>query len=324
MAGLDINEDGLDETVRLINEALSERATGGSGESGGLGGRAVAYRCDVTSEESVNSAVAAVAADLGAPSVLCNIAGIGGFFHTVDMPVERWQEIIGVNLTGPFLMCRATVPHLIEQGGAIVNIASNTGLTGQAYTAAYCSSKAGVLMLSKALAAEYASKGVRVNTVAPGPTDTPIIASFDLPEGADGRQLYKMMTPMGVRNTGRDGGVHRLSGFRRLTVHHRRGAVRRRRPQRLNPSLSAGRDKDLPSSRVLRRRPPPNPGSSAGRLLQPAFRVPAGQPRELSALRHRMPGQSAGATPSEAKFWADRTRRASPPESVERVREGSW
>jgi meso-butanediol dehydrogenase/(S,S)-butanediol dehydrogenase/diacetyl reductase len=197
VAGLDIDEHGLDETVRLINEALSERATAGSGGSAGSGGRAVAYRCDVTSEESVNGAVAAVAADLGAPSVLCNIAGIGGFFHTVDMPVERWLEIIGVNLTGPFLMCRATLPHLIEHGGAIVNIASNTGLSGQAYTAAYCSSKAGVLMLSKALAAEYASKGVRVNTVAPGPTDTPIIASFDLPEGADGRQLYKMMTPMG-------------------------------------------------------------------------------------------------------------------------------
>jgi NAD(P)-dependent dehydrogenase (short-subunit alcohol dehydrogenase family) len=157
----------------------------------------VAYRCDVTSEDSVNGAVTAVAADLGAPSVLCNVAGIGGFFHTIEMPVERWQEIVAVNLTGPFLMCRATLPYLIEHGGAIVNIASNTGLTGQAYTAAYCSSKAGVLMLSKALAAEYVSKGVRVNTVAPGPTDTPIIASFDLPEGADGRQLYKMMTPMG-------------------------------------------------------------------------------------------------------------------------------
>ncbi|HEX3564836.1 MAG TPA: SDR family oxidoreductase, partial [Acidimicrobiales bacterium] len=96
-----------------------------------------------------------------------------------------------------FLMCRATLPYLIEQGGAIVNISSNTGLMGQAYTAAYCSSKAGVLMLSKALAAEYVSQGVRVNTVAPGPTDTAIIASFDLPDGADGRQLYKMMTPMG-------------------------------------------------------------------------------------------------------------------------------
>ncbi len=190
VAGLDINEDGLDETVRLVT-ALSE------GQPPETAGRAVAYWCDVTSEESVNAAVAAVAADLGAPSVLCNVAGIGGFFHTIDMPVERWQEIVAVNLTGPFLMCRATLPYLIETGGAIVNISSNTGLMGQAYTAAYCSSKAGVLMLSKALAAEYVSKGVRVNTVAPGPTDTPIIASFDLPEGADGKQLYKMMTPMG-------------------------------------------------------------------------------------------------------------------------------
>ena len=191
VAGLDINEEGLDETVRLITAARFED------QSGKPAGRAVAYRCDVTSEESVDAAVTAVAADLGAPSVLCNVAGIGGFFHTMDMPVERWQEIVAVNLTGPFLMCRATLPYLIEQGGAIVNISSNTGLTGQAYTAAYCSSKAGVLMLSKALAAEYVSQGVRVNTVAPGPTDTAIIASFDLPEGADGRQLYKMMTPMG-------------------------------------------------------------------------------------------------------------------------------
>jgi len=191
VAGLDINQEGLDETVRLISAALS------GVHAGEPAGRAVAYRCDVTSEDSVNAAVTAVATDLGAPSVLCNVAGIGGFFHTMDMPVERWQEIVAVNLTGPFLMCRATLPYLIEQGGAIVNISSNTGLTGQAYTAAYCSSKAGVLMLSKALAAEYVSQGVRVNTVAPGPTDTAIIASFDLPEGADGKQLYKMMTPMG-------------------------------------------------------------------------------------------------------------------------------
>ncbi|HXA33401.1 MAG TPA: SDR family NAD(P)-dependent oxidoreductase [Acidimicrobiales bacterium] len=191
VAGLDINEEGLEETVGLITAARFE------GETGKPAGRAVAYRCDVTSEESVDVAVTAVAADLGTPSVLCNVAGIGGFFHTMDMPVQRWREIVDVNLTGPFLMCRATLPYLIEQGGAIVNISSNTGLTGQAYTAAYCSSKAGVLMLSKALAAEYQSRGVRVNTVAPGPTDTAIIASFDLPEGADGKQLYKMMTPMG-------------------------------------------------------------------------------------------------------------------------------
>jgi NAD(P)-dependent dehydrogenase (short-subunit alcohol dehydrogenase family) len=196
VAGLDINQEGLDETVRLITATHSAPAPSAS-QGAEPAGRAVAYRCDVTSEESVNAAVTAVAADLGAPSVLCNVAGIGGFFHTMDMPVDRWQEIVAVNLTGPFLMCRATLPYLVQQGGAIVNISSNTGLTGQAYTAAYCSSKAGVLMLSKALAAEYLSQGVRVNTVAPGPTDTAIIASFDLPDGADGNQLYKMMTPMG-------------------------------------------------------------------------------------------------------------------------------
>ncbi len=68
---------------------------------------------------------------------------------------------------------------------------------GQAYSAAYCASKAGLLMFSKALAAEYLGRGVRVNVVAPGGADTPLIGAFDLPEGADPKQLTKIMTPMG-------------------------------------------------------------------------------------------------------------------------------
>jgi NAD(P)-dependent dehydrogenase (short-subunit alcohol dehydrogenase family) len=161
------------------------------------GGTAAAYRCDVTSESSVAETVASLAADLGAPSVVCNVAGIGGFYNTVDMPLERWEQILAVNLTGPFLVCRATLPHLLEQGGSIVNVASNTALMGQSYSAAYCASKAGLLMFSKALAAEYLSRGVRVNVVAPGGVDTPLIGTFELPEGADFKELTKIMTPMG-------------------------------------------------------------------------------------------------------------------------------
>ena len=163
----------------------------------GAGGTAVAYTCDVTSESSVDQTIAAVVADLGAPSVVCNVAGIGGFFNTVDMPLDRWEKILAVNLTGPFLVCRATLPHLLAQGGSIVNVASNTALMGQSYSAAYCASKAGLLMFSKALAAEYLSRGVRVNVVAPGGVDTPLIGTFELPEGADFKELTKIMTPMG-------------------------------------------------------------------------------------------------------------------------------
>jgi NAD(P)-dependent dehydrogenase (short-subunit alcohol dehydrogenase family) len=145
----------------------------------------------------VDDTVASLAEQLGAPTVVCNVAGIGGFFNTVDMPLDRWEKILAVNLTGPFLVCRATLPHLLEHGGSIVNVASNTALMGQAYSAAYCASKAGVLMFSKALAAEYLSRGVRVNVVAPGGTDTPLMGAFELPDGADFKALRTMMTPLG-------------------------------------------------------------------------------------------------------------------------------
>jgi meso-butanediol dehydrogenase/(S,S)-butanediol dehydrogenase/diacetyl reductase len=161
------------------------------------GGTASAFACDVTSEASVADALKGLVGALGPPTVVCNVAGIGGFYNTVDMPVERWEQILAVNLTGPFLVCRATLPHLLEHGGSIVNVASNTALMGQAYSAAYCASKAGLLMFSKALAAEYLSRRVRVNVVAPGGVDTPLIGAFELPEGADPKELTRIMTPMG-------------------------------------------------------------------------------------------------------------------------------
>ncbi len=182
VAALDVAEENLAETVASVTAD---------------GGTAVAYPCDVTSEGAVTDTVAAVIDRLGPPRVVCNVAGIGGFYRTEEMPVERWQAILGVNLTGPFLVCRATLPSLLDQGGSIVNVASNTALMGQSYSAAYCASKAGLLMFSKALAAEYLARGVRVNVVAPGGMDTPLIGSFSLPEGADFAELSKIMSPMG-------------------------------------------------------------------------------------------------------------------------------
>lgn len=182
VAALDVAEDNLAATVDTI---------------GAGGGTAVGFLCDVTSESSVSDTVAALSERLGAPRVVCNVAGIGGFYHSADMPLDRWNAILAVNLTGPFLICRATLPALLDHGGAIVNVASNTALMGQAYSAAYCASKAGLLMFSKALAAEYLSRGVRINVVAPGGVDTPLIGTFELPEGADFKELSKIMTPMG-------------------------------------------------------------------------------------------------------------------------------
>jgi len=183
VACLDIDEVSAQKTAGEITEA---------------GGSASAYRCDVADPASVSATVASVASDLGTPNILCNIAGIGNFAHTTELPFEDWQRVIGVNLTGTFLMCQAVLPHILDKGGNIVNTASNAGLQGLAYSAAYCASKGGVVQLTRALAIEYWKRGIRVNAVAPGGVDTPLSRGFTMPEGADMSFMDKMMTPFGM------------------------------------------------------------------------------------------------------------------------------
>jgi len=183
VACLDITEKGLEDTLDALASA---------------GATAIGAQCDVSDEGSVDAAVKQ-AATLGRVEVLANVAGIGGFHHSHEVPVAVWQKMIGVNLTGTFLVTRATLPALLDGGGAIVNVASTAGLIGSAYSAAYCASKGGVVMLTKALAVEYADKGVRVNAVAPGGVQTPLLGEFanSLPEGADAKHLYRIISRMG-------------------------------------------------------------------------------------------------------------------------------
>jgi NAD(P)-dependent dehydrogenase (short-subunit alcohol dehydrogenase family) len=162
------------------------------------GGTARAYRVDVSDPDSVKSATDAVAPDLGRPQVVVNSAGIGRFANTHEMPFADWQRIIGVNLTGTFLVCQAALPHLLDGGGSIVNIASNAGIRSQPFSAAYCSSKAGVIHLTKVIADEYLKRGVRANVVAPGGMETPLQEAFmEFPEGADWKSMRKAMSPLG-------------------------------------------------------------------------------------------------------------------------------
>src|SRR5215207_2560872 len=147
--------------------------------------------------DAVKTTMDAVAADLGRPQIVVNSAGIGGFAHTADETYERWSAILGVNLTGTFLVCQAALPHLLDGGGAIVNVASNAGLMGQPYSAAYCASKGGVVNLTRALAVEYVKRGVRVNAVAPGGMNTPMIAGFTMPEGVELKEFARVTSPLG-------------------------------------------------------------------------------------------------------------------------------
>lgn len=162
------------------------------------GAKAMAARCDVADEASVRSAVSATVESLGTPHVVCNIAGVGKFTHTVDVELSEWDRIVSINMTGTFLMCRETIPYLLENRGNVVNVASTAGVIGQPYSAAYCASKGGVIMLTKALAVEYLERGVRFNAVAPGGVETPILASFMPPEGSSNKLVARLMSPMGL------------------------------------------------------------------------------------------------------------------------------
>jgi NAD(P)-dependent dehydrogenase (short-subunit alcohol dehydrogenase family) len=186
VACLDVAEDAIAAVAAEINR-----------EAADAGGRAIDVRCDVTDEAAVEASVARATAELGPVTNLCNIAGIGGFAHTPEQSLAGWDQIIAVNLTGTFLMCRAVLPTMLEHGGAIVNTVSTAGIIGQPYSAAYCASKGGVKLLTKALAVEYMARGIRVNGVAPGGVDTPIIHNFGPPEDADWKLIQRLMTPIG-------------------------------------------------------------------------------------------------------------------------------
>ena len=130
---------------------------------------------DVSDPDSVRQFVSAAVQKHGGIDVLANVAGIVNFSHVEETTLADWNRHISVNLTGPFLVSQAALPTLIERKGSICNVASIAGLKGQAYTAAYCASKGGLVLLTKSMALELASRGVRVNAVCPSSVMTPLV-----------------------------------------------------------------------------------------------------------------------------------------------------
>jgi NAD(P)-dependent dehydrogenase (short-subunit alcohol dehydrogenase family) len=142
----------------------------------------------------------AAAVELALPSdvdVLVNAAGIGGWAPTEDYPDELWQRVLDVNLTGTFNCCRAAGRRMLAAGGgSIVNVASTLGLVGFPGTIGYVASKGGVVQLTKALAVEWASVGVRVNAIAPSTFETALVKR----NRPDREELYERLlaaTPAG-------------------------------------------------------------------------------------------------------------------------------
>lgn len=138
------------------------------------GGRAVGIACDVSDEASVADAVSSFVEAFGAPRILVNgAAGRDKTGTILDLPPDEWNAVLGVNLTGPYLMSRSVLPHMISAGGgSIIHIASQMGRVGAPARPAYCATKGALIQLAKVMAADHAADNVRVNTLSPGAVET--------------------------------------------------------------------------------------------------------------------------------------------------------
>lgn len=146
-------------------------------EIGAAGGRAAVAVADVADERSVESGFAAIAAELGQIGALVNNAGtIVDSAPALDQTWEEWLKIMHVNAGGAFLCSRSVLAGMIERGGgAIVNVASISGLVGIQGQSAYCMSKGAIVQLTRSLTADYAADGIRCNAICPGSIETPLL-----------------------------------------------------------------------------------------------------------------------------------------------------
>lgn len=171
---LDLDLDGALETVSQIAER---------GQSG------AAEQADISDYDTVRSAVAALEANLGPFAILINNAGWDKAAPFLQTEPDLWQKIVAINMMGPINLHHVVVTGMVERGGGkVVNVASDAGRVGSTGEAVYSACKGGIIAFSKTLARELARSNVQINTVCPGPTDTPLLASFR-PEGEAGDKL---------------------------------------------------------------------------------------------------------------------------------------
>jgi meso-butanediol dehydrogenase / (S,S)-butanediol dehydrogenase / diacetyl reductase len=160
-----------------------------------LGVKAIALALDLGVADNCRSAVSATLQAFQRLDALCNVAAVFIPCHTTEMSADAWDKTLAVNLSAPFHLIQAAIPHLLEANGAVVNVTSCAAHVGQAYTAAYCATKAGLSHLTKSLAMEYMHKSVRFNAVAPGGMMTALAAGFRNLQDAD-PALIKRYSPL--------------------------------------------------------------------------------------------------------------------------------
>ena len=182
VVGSDISSSGLEETAGMVGEGAAFHPV----------------ISDVRSRDACHELVSSVVADHERLDVLCNIAGVARGHRVGDVDQQVWDLIMGVNVEGVFWMSQAALPHLEASGGCIVNMASNAGLMGQAYTVPYCASKGAVVQITKAMAMETMKTGVRINAIAPGGVETNLTTSFGYPNEPDMELMGRYMGMRGM------------------------------------------------------------------------------------------------------------------------------
>ncbi len=149
------------------------------------GGKAFVSGVDITDNAAVGKAIQQFEAEIGPTDVLVNNAGWDRFVNFVDTTPDLWDQIIAINLRGPLNMSHYVLKGMVARGsGRIVNIASDAGRVGSSAEAVYSACKGGIIAFTKTVAREVARKGITLNSVCPGPTDTPLLAAV---AGADER-----------------------------------------------------------------------------------------------------------------------------------------
>ncbi|KPM57658.1 short-chain dehydrogenase [Frankia sp. R43] len=150
---------------------------------------------DVRDPAECRAAVSAAVEAFGSLHVLGNVAGILRFNNVADVSEQEYRSMFAVNTDGYFFLCQAAVPHLLASHGNIVNIASNAGVMGGAYTVVYCMTKGAVVQLTRALAMEFLKKDLRVNAIAPGGTQTNIVRTAEFPADTDWELVGRYSLP---------------------------------------------------------------------------------------------------------------------------------
>ncbi len=186
VAAWDLNLAGAEETAALI------RASGNN---------AVAIGCDSSVASEIDAAMQRTRAALGPVTILVNNAALSPFCKFEELTEEAWDALMAINLKGPFLCCKAAIPDMLAAGwGRIINISSSSAQTGAPAMAHYAASKGGVIGLTKALALEYATRGITVNNVPPNFIDTEGLreAPVDIPAFAATTPMQRAGRPENI------------------------------------------------------------------------------------------------------------------------------